>query len=47
MHLHGKVGKEEIIGMLKTLEIYSAEDEQALAMDQWRQATQILWANAH
>lgn len=30
MHRHGKVGKEEIIGMLKTLGIYLAEDEQAL-----------------
>ncbi len=31
-----KVGKEEIVGMLKTLEIYLAEDEQELAKDQWR-----------
>ncbi len=36
-----KVGKEEIIGMLKTLEIYLAEDEQALAKEQWRQLDTI------
>jgi uncharacterized pyridoxal phosphate-dependent enzyme len=39
-----KVGKEEIIGMLKTLELYLAEDEQALAKEQWRQLDTI--ANA-
>ncbi|MES2220912.1 MAG: aminotransferase class V-fold PLP-dependent enzyme [Acidobacteriota bacterium] len=31
-----KVGKEEILGMLKTLELYLAEDEQALAKEQWK-----------
>ncbi len=31
-----KVGKEEIIGMLKTLELYLAEDEQALEKEQWK-----------
>ncbi len=36
-----KVGKEEIVGMLKTLEIYLAEDEQALAKEQWRQLNTI------
>jgi len=36
-----KVGKEEIVGMLKTLEIYLAEDEQALAKEQWRQLDTI------
>jgi L-seryl-tRNA(Ser) seleniumtransferase len=36
-----KVGKEEIIGMLKTLELYLAEDEQALAKEQWRQLDTI------
>ena len=36
-----KVGKEEIIGMLKTLEIYLAEDEQALAKEQWKQLDTI------
>ncbi|MDR5729195.1 MAG: aminotransferase class V-fold PLP-dependent enzyme [Terriglobia bacterium] len=36
-----KVGKEEIVGMLKTLEIYLAEDEQTLAKEQWRQLDTI------
>jgi L-seryl-tRNA(Ser) seleniumtransferase len=36
-----KVGKEEIIGMLKTLEIYLAEDEQTLAKEQWKQLDTI------
>lgn len=36
-----KVGKEEIVGMLKTLELYLAEDEQALAKEQWRQLDTI------
>jgi L-seryl-tRNA(Ser) seleniumtransferase len=36
-----KVGKEEIVGMLKTLELYLAEDEQALADEQWRQLDTI------
>jgi uncharacterized pyridoxal phosphate-dependent enzyme len=36
-----KVGKEEIVGMLKTLELYLAEDEQALANEQWRQLDTI------
>ncbi len=36
-----KVGKEEIVGMVKTLEIYLAEDEQALAKEQWRQLDTI------
>ncbi len=36
-----KVGKEEIVGMLKTLELYLAEDEQALAKEQWGQLDAI------
>jgi uncharacterized pyridoxal phosphate-dependent enzyme len=36
-----KVGKEEIIGMLKTLELYLAEDQQAITKDQWRQLDTI------
>jgi uncharacterized pyridoxal phosphate-dependent enzyme len=39
-----KVGKEEIVGMLKTLELYLAEDEQAIASQQSRQLDTI--ANA-
>ncbi|MHB1938746.1 MAG: aminotransferase class V-fold PLP-dependent enzyme [Acidobacteriaceae bacterium] len=36
-----KVGKEEIVGMLKTLELYLAEDQEALAKRQWRQLDTI------
>jgi uncharacterized pyridoxal phosphate-dependent enzyme len=36
-----KVGKEEIVGMLKTLEIYLAEDEEALAKEQSRKLDTI------
>ncbi|HET9101627.1 MAG TPA: aminotransferase class V-fold PLP-dependent enzyme [Acidobacteriaceae bacterium] len=36
-----KVGKEEIVGMLKTLELYLAEDEEVLAKEQWRQLNTI------
>lgn len=36
-----KVGKEEIIGLVKTLELYLAEDEEALQKDQWRQLDTI------
>lgn len=36
-----KVGKEEIVGILKTLELYLAEDEQALAKEHWRQLDTI------
>lgn len=36
-----KVGKEEMIGMLKTLELYLAEDQQALTKEQWRQLDTI------
>jgi L-seryl-tRNA(Ser) seleniumtransferase len=36
-----KVGKEEIIGMLKTLELYLAEDQQALTRQQWEQLDTI------
>jgi uncharacterized pyridoxal phosphate-dependent enzyme len=36
-----KVGKEEIVGMLKTLELYLAEDEQVLANEQWKQLDTI------
>jgi uncharacterized pyridoxal phosphate-dependent enzyme len=32
-----KVGKEEIVGVLKALELYLAEDQEALDKDQWRQ----------
>ena len=39
-----KVGKEEIVGMLKTLELYLAEDQEALTKQQWRQLDTI--ANA-
>jgi len=37
-----KVGKEEILGMLKTLELYLAEDEQALAKEQWKRLDTIV-----
>ncbi|MGO8718160.1 MAG: aminotransferase class V-fold PLP-dependent enzyme [Acidobacteriaceae bacterium] len=36
-----KVGKEEIVGMLKTLELYLAEDQEALTKQQWRQLDTI------
>ncbi len=36
-----KVGKEEIIGLTKTIELYLAEDEEALQKDQWRQLDTI------
>jgi uncharacterized pyridoxal phosphate-dependent enzyme len=36
-----KVGKEEIVGVLKALELYLAEDEEALDKDQWRQLDTI------
>lgn len=36
-----KVGKEEIVGMLKTMELYLAEDEQELAKQQWKQLDTI------
>ncbi|MHB1935543.1 MAG: aminotransferase class V-fold PLP-dependent enzyme [Acidobacteriaceae bacterium] len=36
-----KVGKEEIVGMLKTLELYLAEDQEALTKRQWRQLDTI------
>jgi len=32
-----KVGKEEIVGVVKALELYLAEDQEALNKDQWRQ----------
>jgi uncharacterized pyridoxal phosphate-dependent enzyme len=32
-----KVGKEEIVGVLKALELYLAEDQEALDKEQWRQ----------
>jgi L-seryl-tRNA(Ser) seleniumtransferase len=32
-----KIGKEEIVGVLKALELYLAEDQEALDKDQWRQ----------
>ncbi len=32
-----KVGKEEIVGVLKALELYLAEDQEVLDKDQWRQ----------
>lgn len=36
-----KVGKEEIVGLLKTLDLYLAEDEQSLTKEQWRQLDTI------
>lgn len=36
-----KVGKEEIVGVLKALELYLAEDQQVLDKDQWRQLDTI------
>ena len=36
-----KVGKEEIIGMTKTIELYMAEDQHALENDQWRMLNTI------
>ena len=36
-----KVGKEEIVGVLKALELYLAEDQEALDKDQWRQLDTI------
>jgi seryl-tRNA(Sec) selenium transferase len=32
-----KVGKEEIVGVVKALELYLAEDQETLNKDQWRQ----------
>ena len=36
-----KVGKEEIVGMMKALELYLAEDQEALNKDQWRQLNTV------
>lgn len=36
-----KVGKEEIVGLIKALELYLAEDQGALDKDQWRQLDTI------
>ncbi len=36
-----KVGKEEIVGMTKTIELYLAEDEESLAKQQWHQLDTI------
>ncbi|MEO6911320.1 MAG: aminotransferase class V-fold PLP-dependent enzyme [Edaphobacter sp.] len=36
-----KVGKEEIIGMMKALELYLAEDQAVLDKDQWRQLNTV------
>jgi uncharacterized pyridoxal phosphate-dependent enzyme len=36
-----KVGKEEIVGVVKALELYLAEDQEALDKDQWRQLDTI------
>ncbi len=36
-----KVGKEEIVGVLKALELYLAEDQEVLDKDQWRQLDTI------
>ena len=36
-----KVGKEEIVGVLKALELYLAEDQAVLDKDQWRQLDTI------
>jgi uncharacterized pyridoxal phosphate-dependent enzyme len=36
-----KVGKEEIVGVVKALELYLAEDQEVLDKDQWRQLDTI------
>jgi uncharacterized pyridoxal phosphate-dependent enzyme len=36
-----KVGKEEIVGMLKTVELYLAEDQEAITKEQWSQLNTI------
>ncbi len=36
-----KVGKEEVVGLLKALELFLAEDQEALDKDQWRQLDTI------